>query len=177
MNSFMNPPFLPNPYVCNNCYIIDKMTLKNVFKISVFNKLFKTSSSNFSYSPRSEQEAWIAIMYACMYIDGNIALSEIKKMFQLVEKHPLFTKKQVADYYQPAMLGHRKIGSYALIDTSTPLVAENNKPELFSMIMELLLADGILGNKEKKIARYLTESFNLEVIQVKKIISEMLGKR
>ncbi len=153
------------------------MTLKNVFKISVFDRLFKTSPTRFTYCPQSEQEAWIAIMYACMYIDGNIALSEIKKMFQLVERHPLFTKKHVADYYQPAMLGHRKIGSYALIDTSTSLIAETNKTELFSVIMELLLADGILGKKERAIARYLTESLNLEVKQVKKIVADMLGKR
>lgn len=153
------------------------MTLKSIFRLSVFDKFFHTASSPYTYSPRSEQEAWIAIMYACMYIDGNIALSEIKKMFHVVEKHPLFRKKQIADYYQPAMLGHRKIGSYALIDNCTQLITEDHKPIVFSAIMELLLADGILGPKEKSIAGYLSKSLHLEPDQVKKIVREVLKKR
>ena len=153
------------------------MTLKTVLTMGVFDKFFNLGSSIQTYSPKSEQEAWIAIMYASMEIDGYISETEIRKLFQILGQQNLFKNKHIADYYQPAMLAHRKVGSKKIIDCSIPFIQNHNKPVLFALIMQLLLADGILGKTEKEIARYLTHVFDLELSEVRQVISDMLGKR
>jgi uncharacterized tellurite resistance protein B-like protein len=142
--------------------------------MSILKKIFGSSSSPKKYIPESEQEAWIAIMYACMHIDGHISDSEIHTMFHLLEKQPLFKRKHVADYYQPAMLGHRKVGDYALIDFSVPLIQEDHKVIIFGLIMQLLLADGVLSDTEKDIAEYLTKAMHLDMKVAKQIVDELL---
>lgn len=142
--------------------------------MKILNKLFGSSVSDKSYTPKSEQEAWVAIMYASMHIDGHIADSEINKMFEVVEKLPLFKRKNVADYYQPALLANRKVGSYNLIDGSVGLIQEKDRELLFEIIMKLLLADGKLLKKEKEIAAYLTTAMDLEFDHAKKIVDDLM---
>ena len=145
--------------------------------MGVFDKFFNILSPSMqTYSPKSEQEAWVAIMYASMEIDGYISEIEIRKLFFVLSQQDLFKNKHIADYYQPAMLAHRRIGSKKIIDSSISFIQHHNKPILFASIMQLLLADGILGKTEKEIARYLTTVLNLELREVKEIISDMLGR-
>lgn len=139
-------------------------------------KLFGSSSSTntVEYTPKSEQEAWIGIMYASMHIDDHISDTELQQMFDLLDKQPLFKGKHVAEYYQPVLLADRKIGSYNLIDACSTLVAENNKTLLFELIMKLLLVDGKLKPKEKEIAEYLTTAMAIEFEAAKKIVDNLL---
>jgi len=144
--------------------------------MKILNKLFGTLTTAKSYLPENEQEAWIAIMYASMHIDGHIADSEIQKMFDVVQNLPLFKRKHIADYYQPALLANRKVGSYNLIDGCVAFIQEDQKPLLFKLIMQLLLADGKLLKKEKEIAAYLTTALELNFEIAKKIVDDLLSK-
>ena len=143
--------------------------------MGIFDKLFSTVPSYIPYTPKSEEEAWIAIMYACMEADGYASETEIKKLFQVLRKQPLFKTKHIADYYQPAMLAHRVVGGKMLVDASIPFISQNHKALLFSLIMELLLADGILTETEKEIAAYLTHTLPLETASAQKIVNDILA--
>jgi hypothetical protein len=142
--------------------------------MGIFDTLFRSTPSTITYAPQSEQEAWIAIMYACMAADGEISDTEIDKLCELLVVKTLFRNKEIADYYQPAMLAHKHVGSKILIDSSVSLIQENNKATLFTLTMELLLADGILGEKEKEIAEYLTAALALDPETSRKIVEIML---
>jgi len=143
--------------------------------MGIFDKLFSSTSPAPTYTPKSEQEAWIAIMYACMEADGYVSEPEVKKMFELVAKEqPLFKNIHIADYYQPAMLTHKKVGGKVLIDNSADMVAPHNKAALFKAIMALLLADGILTDTEKEIATYLTTALPVELVEAKRIVDDIL---
>ena len=144
--------------------------------MGLFDKLFSSTTSTITYSPKSEQEAWIAVMYACIAADGDVSDAEIDKLCQLVVYKSMFSGKEIIEYYKPAMIAHKQIGSKALIDSSVSLIQENNKPTVFALIMELLLADGILGDKEKEILEYLTESLKLASDMAQKIVEVMLIK-
>lgn len=153
------------------------MTLKAVLRTGVFNTFSNILNPPTQlYSPQSEQEAWIAIMYASMEIDGYISETEIRKLFHILGQQDLFKNKHIADYYQPVLLAHRRVGSKILIDSSAPIIQHHHRPIVFAAIMQLLLADGILTKTEKEIARYLSHVLNLESSEVKQIINDMLGK-
>jgi hypothetical protein len=138
-------------------------------------KLFGSSPSTAAtYTPQSEQEAWIGIMYACMHIDAHISDKELQEMFDLVDKQTLFKGHHVAEYYQPVLLADRKIGSYNLIDSCAPHVHESNKDILFKLIMQLLLADGKLQPIEKEIAEHLTKALPLDFDIARKIVDDLL---
>ncbi len=142
--------------------------------MGILSKLFGSKTVTENYEPKSEQEAWIGIMYASMHIDEHISDAELQQMFDLLEKQSLFKNKHVAEYYQPVMLADRKIGSYNLIDACAVFIAENHKALLFELIMKLLLVDGKFKPKEKEIAEYLTTALELEFDTAKKIVDHLL---
>lgn len=134
------------------------------------------SDTSFIYAPLSEQEAWIAVMYACMAVDGEISDTEIDKMCELLIIKKLFNNKDLADYYEPVMKAHNLVGSRSIIDNSVSMIHPSDKPTLFALTMEILLADGILGDNEKKIAEYLSVALELSDDLAKKIVDVMLLK-
>ena len=142
--------------------------------MGIFDTLFQSTPSTITYAPQSEQEAWVSIMYSCMAADGEISDTEIDKLCELLVVKTLFHNQDLADHYQNSMLAHKQIGSKTLIDSSVSMILESNKPTLFTLTMELLLADGILGAKEKEIAEYLTDALALNPEIAKKIVEIML---
>lgn len=144
--------------------------------MGLFDKLFSSSTTTFTYEPQSEQEAWIAIMYACIAVDGDVSDVEIDKLSQLVVPKSIFIGRDIVQYYKTAMLAHKQVGSKILIDNSVLKVNDNNKLTLFAIVMELLLADGVLGEKEKEIAEYLTNSLKLSAENAQKIVEILLIK-
>jgi uncharacterized tellurite resistance protein B-like protein len=120
--------------------------------MGLFDKIFASSTTTVAYAPKTEQEAWIAVMYACIAADGEVSDAEIDKLCQIVVFKTIFHGKEIVEYYKPAMTAHKQIGSKSLIDSSVSKISDNNKPIVFALVMELLLTDGILGAEEKEIA-------------------------
>jgi uncharacterized tellurite resistance protein B-like protein len=144
--------------------------------MGIFDTDVHSTNSTHVYTPQSQQEAWVAIMYACMAVDGEISSTEIDKMCELLIIKKLFTNKDIADYYELVMKAHNLAGSRSIIDNSVSLVDVSDKPTLFALTMEILLADGILGDNEKKIAEYLSIALELSDDMAKKIVDVMLLK-
>lgn len=144
--------------------------------MGIFDSHVQSTTTTIIYTPQSEQEAWMAIMYACMAVDGEISDTEIDKMCELLVAKTLFHNKEIADYYESVMKAHNLAGSRSIIDNSVPMIDESNKPTLFALTMEILLADGILGDNEKKIAEYLSIALELSDDIAKKIVDVMLLK-
>lgn len=142
--------------------------------MGIFDTLFESSPSTITYLPQNEQAAWVSVMYACIAADGEISDTETDKLCELLVVKTLFHNQDLADYYHTSMLTHKQIGSKQLIDSSVPMVQEKNRATLFTLTMELLLADGILGRKEKEIAEYLTDALSLDSDSAKKIVEVML---
>jgi uncharacterized tellurite resistance protein B-like protein len=144
--------------------------------MSIFDTHIQPTASTITYKPESEQEAWIAIMYACMAVDGEISDTEIDKMCEQLVLKKSFHNKDIADYYEPVMKAHNLVGSRSMIDNSISIIEQANRPVLFALTMEILLADGILGDNEKKIAEYLSNALELDHELAKKIVDVLLIK-
>lgn len=144
--------------------------------MGLFDKIFKSTPSEVTYSPKSEGEAFIGICFACMAADGDVAEVEIDRFSQIIVFKKFIDNKKMIDQYKTAHMIHKKIGSKAMIDHAVSSITEERKATLFAIVMELVLSDGILDSGEREIAEYLSESLHLEEETAQKIIEVMLIK-
>jgi uncharacterized tellurite resistance protein B-like protein len=126
------------------------------------------------FIPATEQEAWIYVMYGCIAADGNVSEAETDKLCQLVVSKTFFEDHDVVPYYQNAMYVHEQTGSKELICNAAERITIKSRPTLFALVMDLLLADGILGEKEQEIAEYLATAIQLDKETAEKIVEVML---
>lgn len=134
------------------------------------------SPDHLHYSPGSEQEAWLAIMHACMAVDEDVAEEELEELSETLVDKPLFEGQDIRALYRPVLVAHARIGSKQLIDASVDQVTGKQKAALFAACMELLLADGILADKEQELIRYLWSALDLEEHIADNIIHNILAR-
>ncbi|GEO05445.1 hypothetical protein AAE02nite_31090 [Adhaeribacter aerolatus] len=142
--------------------------------MSLFDEKYKTTVV--SYAPRTEQEAWIAIMHACIAVDEVVADEELEELSETLANNSFFDGHEVREYYRSVLLAHAKIGSKHLIDTSVDAIATENKPTLFARTIELVLADGVVADKEEELIRYLFSALDLEEAVARNIVKEVLDR-
>jgi len=142
--------------------------------MGIFDKNFK--STLVSYTPRNEQEAWIAIMHACIAVDEEVTDEELEALAQTLACKDLFEDHDVREYYRTVLLAHAQIGSKRLIDNSVDQISTVNKPALFAHTIELVLADGLVAEEEEELIRYLYSALDLEENIAKNIVKNILDK-
>lgn len=142
--------------------------------MGLFDEKYKTTVV--SYQPRNEQEAWIAIMHACIAVDDVIADEELEELSETLANNSFFESHNVREYYRAVLLAHANIGSKHLIDTSVDLISVENKANLFARTIELVLADGILAEKEEELIRYLFSALDLEEALARNIVKDILDR-
>lgn len=144
--------------------------------MGLFDKLFSSTSSQFSYSPKNEQEAMVAIMYSCIAVDGDVSDAEIDKLIRLFVFKKPFQNHNLTDYYRSVSSAHQKIGSKGIIEASSSMISGTYKSMLFALVMELVLSDGILDKKEEEIVEFLSNSLQLAPEIAEKIVEVILIK-
>jgi hypothetical protein len=143
--------------------------------MGLFDRTYKPAP--ITYSPGNEQEAWIAIMHACIAVDEDVADEELEELSETLACKPLFEGHHVREYYRSVLLAHAQIGSKHMIDMSVDTISAANKPALFAACIELLLADGVLATKEEELVRYLYSALDLEEEEAKAIINTVLDQQ
>jgi hypothetical protein len=142
--------------------------------MGLFNKTF--SPDHLHYSPVNEQEAWLAVMHACIAVDEEVAEAELEELSETLVDKPLFEGHDIRALYRSVLVAHGRIGSKQLIDVSVDKVAADHKAGLFAACLELLLADGILADKEQELIHYLTSALDLEPQVADNILHNILGR-
>jgi hypothetical protein len=143
-------------------------------RMGLFDKSYQPSQ--IPYVPQNEQEAWIAIMHACIAVDEDVADVELEELSETLACKPLFEGHDVREYYRTVLLNHARMGSKQLIDSSVDAVTPANKAALFAASIELLIADGVIADKEQELVRYLYSALDLEEKVAKKIITNILDQ-
>ncbi|MCC9168067.1 tellurite resistance TerB family protein [Pontibacter harenae] len=138
----------------------------------IFNKTEK--SPHTSYSPQNEQEAWIAILHACMAVDDDVADEELEELSNTLASKTLFEGHDVLAYSKKVFYAHHDVGSKRLIDNAVDKVAPENKATLFSLTVQLVLADGVVQEKEKELLNYIHSALELDIDLATKIIEVIL---
>lgn len=144
--------------------------------MGLFDKFFNSQPTTFVFKPETEQEAWTAILYACMAIDGDVSDPEIDSLSQMLVRKSFIDSEDLVSDYKLAMAAHKNMGSKALIDSSVSSISGDRKLTLFALSLELLLSDGILSDDEKGIIEYLSTSLKLDESTSSKIVEVILIK-
>lgn len=142
--------------------------------MGIFDKKY-TKATTVTYTPATEQEAWIAIMHACIAVDEDVADEELEELAQTLAYKPLFEGHNVREYYKTVLLAHARIGSKQLIDNSVEYISAERKYDLFALTIELVLADGVLANKEEELISYISSALDLEEKTAKRIVDKRLS--
>lgn len=128
-------------------------------------------NTTISYTPQNEQEAWIAIMHACIAVDDTVQDVELDTLAQTLADKKLFEGHDVMDYSRRVFYAHTQVGSKALIDNSVDKISAEYRPTLFAQTVQLVLADCIVTEKEEELIQYLYSAMDLDRELAYKIVS------
>ncbi|WP_040279887.1 tellurite resistance TerB family protein [Psychroserpens damuponensis] len=143
--------------------------------MGLFDQFIKQPESKIiTYKPLSDFEAWIGILYACMSADGTVSDVEIDALSRMIVLKQKFKGIDISPLYDSVAEAKLKIGGIGLIEVCSEYVNENDKATLFSMAVEIVLADGILEKDEEKVIELIANHMKIEMELVEKIIQVML---
>ncbi|MFD2247476.1 tellurite resistance TerB family protein [Pontibacter ruber] len=133
-----------------------------------------TVPASHTYTPQNEQEAWIAIMQACIAVDGNVADEELDVLAQTLADKKLFEGHDIMAYSRTVFYAHAQYGSKVLIDQAVDKISAENKATLFALTIQLVLSDCVVTNKEKELIQYLYSALDLDTELAHKIVDVVL---
>jgi len=109
-------------------------------------------SSHQNVSLHNEQEAAVAILFACLQHSGkpiqNRHVEHLSRMLLLSQKFAQFNLQPLAEKALPLL---KAFGSRTVLEHSAPLITESFKETLFAMICELMTGEGELNEHESEI--------------------------
>ncbi|MBD1395734.1 hypothetical protein H9Q13_01025 [Pontibacter sp. JH31] len=141
----------------------------------VFNTTGRSDIPDFyTYAPQNEQEAWIAIMHACIAVDDDVADVELDELAQTLTSKRLFEGHDNMAYSRTVFYAHTQVGSKVLIDNSVDKIAPENRPDLFAHTIQLVLADCVVTEKEEELIQYLYSALDLDKEMALQIVKDVL---
>lgn len=123
-----------------------------------------------SYLPKSEQEAWIGILFSCMASDLKLQDIETDTLVQTITKKDIFKTVLILPVYRDILFAHSKLGSKPLIDICKPLISEPYRQTLLAIACEIVYADGNEEFLENDMLNYLSEALGINAMDKQKII-------
>jgi uncharacterized tellurite resistance protein B-like protein len=134
----------------------------------------KPEIKDINYKPLSDFEAWIGILYACMSADGKVSDVEIDSLSRMIVMKQKFSGIDISPLYDSVAEAKLKLGGIGLIEACSDFVNEHDKDTLFSMAIEIVLADGIIEKDEERVIELIADRMKIDSELVAKIIQVML---
>jgi uncharacterized tellurite resistance protein B-like protein len=147
--------------------------------MGIFDKIFSSNSGEpvtEGYNPLSDYEAWVAILYASISVDGEVSAAEIDSILRLLLFKNKFADIDILPFYKNALQAKSRYGSKNLIDNSALLIKEEDRPTVLALAAELMFSDGTIADKEKELLEYIARQLGLEESLATKIIEVIVIK-
>lgn len=141
--------------------------------MGLFDQFIK-KSKDIIYKPTSDLEAWIGILYACMSSDGVVSDVEIDALTRMVVHKQKFKGVDISPLYESVFEAKLKIGGIGLVEACSEFINDSDKDTLFSMAIEIVLADGILEKDEEKVIELIADRMKINPELANTIIQVML---
>lgn len=126
---------------------------------------------------KTEKEAYAAIIYASMAIDGEISEEEVHDLIEMVAHNKMFKGANINDIFKTIAGNYKAAGSFEkMVDLAIPLIKEGNKEKLFITVVDVVLSDGIVAPIEKELIEKLKSGLNISDDLAAKAVEVLLIK-
>ena len=142
--------------------------------MALFDKLQEKKKRQEKYIPATEHEAWIGFFYACIFADDDDSETEIETLSRMISAKQKFSKIDILPLYENAEKIYKKIGGEQLIRACAPQIVPGERDTLFCIAVEIVLADGILDDKEEETIQLIADELHVEKPLVDKIVEVIL---
>jgi len=113
---------------------------------------------------QTEQEAYLAIMYACMAVDERVTEDETEEVINTLVQHKIFKNADLVSIYKKIQLINQAVryDAFKLVDLAAGIIKEESKMEVYQTAASLLQADGIVFGIEKDLLQHLQIALKID---------------
>lgn len=144
--------------------------------MGLFSKLFSGVPSQPVVKLNSEKEAFFAIIYACIAVDGNIDDEEIADFVSYVQSNAYLRGMRTIEVYRNMVILKQKHGIEAIVSAALPMIAEKRKPSLFVAAVDMILADGVVDKKEETLLEDIQKGLGISDELAGKVVEVIMIK-
>ncbi|WP_338868481.1 tellurite resistance TerB family protein [Spirosoma sp. SC4-14] len=149
--------------------------------MGLFDRLFsQTPSAKPTVPPvqiYNEDEAFIGILFCCLYADGEASEEEIDAFSRYLVTRPAFRFLPIVDIYRKFLTYYMQVKDIAsIVALAMPMISENRKPQLFATAVDFVLADGVVDAAEQKLLEDLQAGLQVDETLARQIIEVLLIK-
>ncbi|MFN0050027.1 MAG: tellurite resistance TerB family protein [Cytophagales bacterium] len=138
-----------------------------------FDSLLKVSTPEI----KTEKEAYAAIIYSSMAIDGEISEEEVHDLIEMVAHNKMFKGTNINDLFKTIAANYKAAGSFEkMVEVALPMISEGNKEKLFVTVIDIVLSDGVVAQKEKELIEKLKLGLQISDSLAKNAIEVLLIK-
>lgn len=141
--------------------------------MGLFDKFLKKSDAGV-YTPSDEYEAWLGILMACLRSDGDADKLEIHALARMIVLKKKFKGYDIAKYLPKVQKGLDSVGGLGMVEACSKLVPQDDRNTVFTMAVEIVLADGSLDQGEVTVINALANEMGLPKEMAQKIVDVML---
>jgi uncharacterized tellurite resistance protein B-like protein len=119
----------------------------------------------------NEQEAFMAVIYACMSADNDVSTQEYNEMMHIISKKQLYNGADIRSIFVKIQSLHHTIGynSFKLIEMASGKISEKLRLTLYANAIDIFASDKNFHANEQKLAVYLQKTLDIDNRQAKKI--------
>ena len=126
---------------------------------------------------KTEKEAYAAIIYSSMAIDGEISEEEVHDLIEMVAHNKMFKGSNINDIFKTIAANYKAAGSFEkMVELSIPLISEKNRDKLFVTVIDIVLSDGVVAQKEKELIEKLKVGLGMSDDFARKAVEVLLVK-
>ncbi len=123
----------------------------------------------------NEQEAAVAILFASvLYQDKILKESEIEHLSRMLVLSSKFKGSSLNDLTKKALSLQAIHGSKMVIEQSAPLISENFRETLFTMVCEIMTSDGTVNDQESELLAMIALYIGLSMEMMKMMLTTYL---
>lgn len=144
--------------------------------MGLFSKLFSNVPSQASVKFNSEEEAFYAILFACISVDGDIDDEEIKDFIASVNSNQFLRNLDLVDVYSEMVHKKDKHGLESFVTAALQMIKPERTKSLFVSAVDLVLSDGVVDSAEETLLEDIQKGLNIDNDFAQKAVEVMLAK-
>lgn len=144
--------------------------------MGLFSKLFSNVPTQSVVKFNSEKEAFFAILFACISVDGDIDDEEIADFISSVNSNQYLRSLDLIETYKDSYAKKEKHGMEAFVSTALSMISNERKKSLFVSAVDLVLSDGVVDKEEEALLEDIQKGLSISDDFAQKTVEVMLAK-